>query len=80
MFKRPLITMLLVAGCGGIDTVGSVDDLPADTAATMLSFILAFLGPVVAVLASADFSGAESPQAASGNTTSSATIHCRKTR
>jgi len=33
MFKRPLITMLLVAGCGGIDTVGSVDDLPAESRA-----------------------------------------------
>jgi len=29
MSRRPLVAVLLVAGCGGIDTVGSVDDLPA---------------------------------------------------
>ncbi|HEX3761737.1 MAG TPA: S8 family serine peptidase, partial [Kofleriaceae bacterium] len=29
MFQRPLVIVLLMAGCGGTDTITSVDDLPA---------------------------------------------------
>src|SRR5690349_17662435 len=59
-------------------TPTTVDDLPADTAATMLSFSCAFFGAAAVVLGADDFSGAESPQDASARATAIATIHlCR---
>src|SRR5690349_1201079 len=59
-------------------TPTTVDDLPDDTAATMLSVICGFLGAEPAFLASPDFSGAGSLQAASGTQSRSTTIHLQR--